>query len=60
MEPFLVTGQTDFLRRCTVDGRIPVDADDGHWSLETYFAGGDRAWIQRVAPQDPNLSLIHI
>lgn len=48
-EPSLGTGQTDFLRRYTADGRnIPVDADDGHWSAWTYFGKGDRAWINRV------------
>ena len=50
LRPTLVTGQTDLLRRFTVTGSIPVNADDGHWSAHTYLEDGDQLWVNRVAP----------
>ena len=50
LRPTLVTGQTDLLRRFTVTGSIPVNADDAHWSAHTYLEDGDQLWVNRVAP----------
>lgn len=46
-KPFLVTSQTDFLRKCTPNEKIDIGMSNAHWSALNFLEQSNQCWIMR-------------
>lgn len=52
LEPTLVSGEADFLEKYTLDGYVPIGADNAYFSALAFLNRSNKLWVSRAVPAD--------